>query len=519
MEYLIFILGSLIACVIAFVVNKTKIFNFMNRIKKDIFGYIIEFVLSVVSLVLLFQCFILYHYWHNFNVILYVLWIISLSILILSVYKMINNSKNDLSKLFIIIMIPVGLIFMMCMLPDFIPDEQAHFQRAYQVSWFHLSTGIHGLIDSDYSIMKFSSYKNIFSYINFNPNPTYKIYHEACAYNFTCYIIPAVVLALGRLFHFSLYLSYYLGRMANLILYITLISYAIKITPKGKKIFFVLGFNPMFIHLAGSYSADVLVTSISVLSVAYGLYLFEKDVITKKDVIIVMTMIFVIAVTKYVYLPIFGIYFAIIPKLMKMPKTNWFLLVGCACVGLVYVYISLKLNSNTEVIASQKEYYEAANVDGTRQLEFLLSSKLNVLRVLKCTFEAKILYYFDNFINRLGWLQIFINEFSFVFYYIILFLAAFVENTKLNIKNRIWFAVIGIVISVLVVMGLYLYFTPVGWMTSEGVQGRYFIPCSVLFLLAISNGLLKKLDNNILFTVSVFVINILVANDIFMYFM
>ncbi|WP_418787168.1 DUF2142 domain-containing protein, partial [Holdemanella biformis] len=261
------------------------------------------------------------------------------------------------------------------------------------------------------------------------------------------------------------------------------------------------------------------VTSISVLSVAYGLYLFEKDVITKKDVIIVMIMIFVIAVTKYVYLPIFGIYFAIIPKLIKMPKTNWFLLVGCACVGLVYVYISLKLNSNTEVIASQKEYYEAANVDGTRQLEFLLSSKLNVLRVLKCTFEAKILYYFDNFINRLGWLQIFINKFSFVFYYIILFLAAFVENTKLNIKNRIWFAVIGIVISVLVVMGLYLYFTPVGWMTSEGVQGRYFIPCSVLFLLAISNGLLKKLDNNILFTVSVFVINILVANDIFMYFM
>ena len=56
-------------------------------------------------------------------------------------------------------------------------------------------------------------------------------------------------------------------------------------------------------------------------------------------------------------------------------------------------------------------------------------------------------------------------------------------------------------------------------MTSEGVQGRYFIPCSVLFLLAISNGLLKKFDSNILFTVSVFIINILVANDILMYFM
>ena len=122
MEYLIFILGSLIACVIAFAVNKTKVFNFINQIKKDVFAYIIEFIMSIISLVLLFQCFILYHYWHNFNVFLYILWIVSLSILILLIYKLINNNKNDLSKLFIIIMIPVGLIFMMCMLPDFVPD-------------------------------------------------------------------------------------------------------------------------------------------------------------------------------------------------------------------------------------------------------------------------------------------------------------------------------------------------------------------------------------------------------------
>ena len=349
---------------------------------------------------------------------------------------MINNNKNDLSKLFIIIMIPIGLTFLMCMLPDYVPDEQAHFQRAYQVSWFHLSTGIHGMIDSDYAIMKFSDYKNIFSYININPNPTYKMYHEACTYNFICYILPAIVLAISRVLHFSLYLSYYLGRMANLILYIVLISYAIKITPKCKKIFFVLGFNPMFIHLAASYSADVLVTCISVLSIAYFLYLFEKAEISKKDIVIVMTMIFIIAMTKYVYLPVFGIYFAIIPKLLKMPKINWIVLVICAIVGCAYIYVSLKLNTNTEVIASQKEYYEAANVDGTRQLEFLLSDKLNILRVLKVTFVTKIFYYFDNFINRLGWLTIFINKFSFVFYYVILVLALFVEDAKLNIKAQ-----------------------------------------------------------------------------------
>lgn len=217
MEYLFFILGCLIACAIAFAVNKAKVFNFMNQIKKDFFAYIIEFVMSIISLVLLFQCFIFYHYWHNFNVILYVLSIVSLSILIIIICKMINNNKNDLSKLFIIIMIPIGLTFLMCMLPDYVPDEQAHFQRAYQVSWFHLSTGIHGMIDSDYAIMKFSDYKNIFSYININPNPTYKMYHEACTYNFICYILPAIVLGISRVLHFSLYLSYYLGRMANLI--------------------------------------------------------------------------------------------------------------------------------------------------------------------------------------------------------------------------------------------------------------------------------------------------------------
>ena len=518
MEYLFLILGCIISCALAFGLHKIKTFDFMNRFNKMIFSYVIEFVLSTISLELLFKCFILYHYSNTFNLIYYILWIASLSLLISIIYKLVKEKKNDLSKLFIIIMIPVGLTFLMCMLPDYVPDEQAHFQRAYQVSWFHLNTGIHVSIDSDYTFARFSNYKNIFSYININPNPTYKMYHEACAYNFTCYIIPAMVLAVCRILHFSLYLSYYLGRMANLILYIVLISYAIKITPKCKKIFFVLGFNPMFIHLAASYSADVLVTSISVLSIAYFLYLFEKAEISKKDVIIVLTMIFIIAMTKYVYLPVFGIYFAIIPKLLKMPKINWIVLVICAIVGCAYIYVSLKLNTNTEVIASQKEYYEAANVDGTRQLEFLLSDKLNILRVLKATFVTKIFYYFDNFINRLGWLTIFINKFSFVFYYVILVLAPFVESAKLNIKNRIWFVVIGGIISILVVMGLYLYFTPVGWLTSEGVQGRYFIPCAALFLVALSNGLLKKFDNNLLFAVSVFVINILVANDILMFF-
>lgn len=518
MEYLFLILGCIISCALAFGLHKIKTFDFMNRFNKMIFSYVIEFVLSTISLALLFKCFILYHYSNTFNLIYYILWIASLSLLISIICKLVKENKNDLSKLFIIIMIPVGLTFLMCMLPDYVPDEQAHFQRAYQVSWFHLNTGIHVSIDSDYTFARFSNYKNIFSYININPNPTYKMYHEACAYNFTCYIIPAMVLAVCRILHFSLYLSYYLGRMANLILYIVLISYAIKITPKCKKIFFVLGFNPMFIHLAASYSADVLVTSISVLSIAYFLYLFEKAEISKKDVIIVLTMIFIIAMTKYVYLPVFGIYFAIIPKLLKMPKINWIVLVVCAIVGCAYIYVSLKLNTNTEVIASQKEYYEAANVDGARQLEFLLSDKLNILRVLKATFVTKIFYYFDNFINRLGWLTIFINKFSFVFYYVILVLAPFVESAKLNIKNRIWFVVIGGIISILVVMGLYLYFTPVGWLTSEGVQGRYFIPCAALFLVALSNGLLKKFDNNLLFAVSVFVINILVANDILMFF-
>lgn len=518
MEYLFLILGCIISCALAFGLHKIKTFDFMNRFNKMIFSYVIEFVLSTISLVLLFKCFILYHYSNTFNLIYYILWIASLSLLISILYKLAKENKNDLSKLFIIIMIPVGLTFLMCMLPDYVPDEQAHFQRAYQISWFHLSTGIHVSIDSDYTFARFSNYKDIFSYIYVNTNPTYSMFHEACAYNFICYILPAIVLAVCRILHFSLYLSYYLGRMANLILYIVLISYAIKITPKCKKIFFALGFNPMFIHLAASYSADVLVTSISVLSIAYFLYLFEKAEISKKDVKIVLTMIFIIAMTKYVYLPVFGIYFAIIPKLLKMPKINWIVLVVCAIVGCAYIYVSLKLNTNTEVIASQKEYYEAANVDGARQLEFLLSDKLNILRVLKVTFVTKIFYYFDNFINRLGWLTIFINKISFVFYYVILVLAPFVENAKLNIKNRIWFVVIGGIISILVVMGLYLYFTPVGWLTSEGVQGRYFIPCAALFLVALSNGLLKKFDNNLLFAVSVFVINILVANDILMFF-
>ena len=98
--------------------------------------------------------------------------------------------------------------------------------------------------------------------------------------------------------------------MANLALFIFLVSYAIKIIPKCKILIFTFCCNPMLIHLVASYSSDSLILAVCILAVANCLYLFYKqDKFSNKDIAITMSLILFIALVKYIYLPIFGIYF------------------------------------------------------------------------------------------------------------------------------------------------------------------------------------------------------------------
>ncbi|OUP58973.1 hypothetical protein B5F14_07755 [Faecalitalea cylindroides] len=489
---------------------------------KNIYLYIGEWVIYLFAIFFFLQFLTIYSQKKIFSISSLILLMIFIAIFTLFFLLLFIKNKNSLHELFVVVMIPLGLSFLFLMLPDFIPDEPTHFQKAYLTSNFNLTSSIYVWVESGYKEFGLKRYSDILSSIYFDFAPReYVELSGAGGYNFILYIFPAIGINLGKILHLSLYGCYYLGRMSNLIVYILFGYYSIKVTPKLKWMIFVFMFNPMLIHLGASYSSDCMINGLCIFSVAYMIKLYYTDEkITNKDILIVIALIFLVAVAKYAFLPIFGIYFLILPKVIKIQRKQWLFLILCIIGGFLFLVLHFMLSSNTETLPSQASYLIESNVNGGRQAEILLTNPISILAMLKNTFLKNIGFYLASFAGQLGWLNIDTSNFSLCLFFILLLISICFDKTDFSILNRIWFVILALLLASIIVLGLYLYWTPVGAPTAMGVQGRYFVPCVLLILMSVSNGVGRKIcKKEIIVFLGVFIVNIIVFKDVIAFFM
>ena len=112
-------------------------------------------------------------WWYDctFNIFYWVVGNIAGSIWLIYLIQMYRTFQDRLDLVFALVMIPVGIAFTFFMLPDYVPDEQAHFQRAYLVSNLNLKPLTNVSIDAEFGVRKLSDYKKIFTYCHFNFRP------------------------------------------------------------------------------------------------------------------------------------------------------------------------------------------------------------------------------------------------------------------------------------------------------------------------------------------------------------
>ncbi|MFQ6792511.1 MAG: DUF2142 domain-containing protein [Thomasclavelia sp.] len=508
--------------------SRKKIYLFINNkvlILKNKFWYLVCEWISILALLYVFlQFFCLFIYSEYFSYIYMIIFIFLMSILIFLIIILTNKFKNDIAYVFLLIAIPIGLAYMIFILPDYVPDENVHFGKAYLTSLFDFTASGKFYITEKYSAFSISNYNDIIPHIfSLDDYSSLRVSHEVCSYNFILYIIPAIALMITRVLHLSIYFGFYLGRMFNLIVFLFFAYNSIKIAPKAKWLFFIYYFNPMMLQLGMSYSADCMVYSVCIFSIAYFLKLYYSDqLIQNKDIVIILCLIAIIAVTKFNYLPLFGVYFLILNKVLKIDlKQRILLLCGIGLVVLFYL-LSLKLSSNAVTLPAHVDYLNAMSVDQSKQIELLLANPKYLITMLSNTIQKYGDFYAISFVGDLGWLNININLISYWLYIIMLLVTAvFSKVDCFNILKRLWMIFIGLCLGALVILGLYLQWTTVGNMFAEGVQGRYFIPCVIMILLAISGIFKNSIKINHcywLFIFSICVIEGLVFIDIMSFF-
>ncbi len=441
------------------------------------------------------------------------------SILFLILLIFVDVEKLDKDKIFLIVFIPVSLMYLFIVPIGGIPDENAHWYRSYEISLGNLISDRNGnnlggrvlpsnlkyVLTNDYKGPNINEKENYFSYDSYGDwKNRYKdsqskslgeefiVFSNTAIYPAVCYFPQALGIAISRCFTNSLMVQAYFARLFNLALFIVVMWYAIKKIPFKKAALFVIVCLPIVIQEAASMSLDGTLIAFSTLLISYTLHLtYNKgnEKLNSKDYIILIISALFTAITKVVYLPICLIIYLIPKEKFKSVKQKYIILTAIfiliAIIDLLVIVSSLGYSND---IASK----EANTLD---QLQNIMSNPVQFCLVILATIKKygteHILSIFGQ--KSLSWLDVSISP---IYIFLLILIAAYYafcdnsDSSKINSMTKVFTFLLSIITIAAILVTEYLSITAYGYFYIIGIQGRYYIPILILIFIALSNNII-----------------------------
>lgn len=204
--------------------------NFNNIFDKIIF--FIEFLLSFLLGLNIYKILYKYQdykYISKFNLIISILILFAIiSIIILNLKKY----KEIIQKLFLTFIIPIGMLFVILLLPMWTPDEEGHMFKAYDLSQGNIITKLGENNEGDIYVPKHmldivqkenklnysEIHKELGKKTDYNDLvPVQTIFKTYFSIN---YLTGGIVFSLARVFNINILLACYLVKLLNFIVYL-----------------------------------------------------------------------------------------------------------------------------------------------------------------------------------------------------------------------------------------------------------------------------------------------------------
>lgn len=447
---------------------------------------------------------------------------------------LLKHSEEKKEVLFLKIFIPISILYFILTPMFTIPDEISHFKRTYEISEGKLVSKKYNISKSnragnelEKNLSKvnivYNKYNLLFKnlkYKNTSKKETY-LFGNTALYSFVCYIPQTFGVLIGKIISAPILVQAYLGRAFNLITFIILGFFTIKLLPSKKLSTFLILFSPMVIQEANSLSPDALTIAVSAILISYVLNLKYnyKGKIEKKQIMILSALSIVLSLCKIVYLPICLILFLIPTKKFKSPKNKKIII-------LTLLFISVSLNLLWLSISSSFLPDNSAGVNSSLQLNYIIHNIHRYIYVLFCTYEKHSFYFLESSFGKiLGLFSIELSDLYIIPYIIIFIISVIFDNNDDKVvlsKEKINYCLILLIIIstiLLISTSLYLQWNAVGNSIIDGIQGRYFIPLLFLLPFLFSKFNVKIKDKNfnlfnkyiILFLVSMNVYTLLIT--------
>ena len=321
----------------------------------------------------------------------------------------------------------------------------------------------------------------------------------------TAYLSQSMSIFLFKQLAFTPLSIFYLSRILTLIFWITIVYVSIKIIPIKKEIFTLLALLPSSLFINASLSADVITNALSFLTISLFVKMFfEKNKITKTEILTFGISTVLISLNKIAYLPLVFLFF-LIPKINFKNKQHKYML----------SFLLLAVNLSviiwwSKMIAPMYICFEDYNpafrigqqlkegVDPVAQFAFIIHNPLTFTQIMITSYVKTMPHTLIHYVGKFGWEKNYLPLWLILPLFLMLILRGGIsENLEDNrfpktIKLKIIFIGILLIISLATIM--YQIWCPVGNPFIENLGGKYFIPIFPLFFMVLPNLNLKKMS-------------------------
>jgi len=465
------------------------------------------FLIIVILLILLMSVIYQIKLYGEGNNIGLIVAIIEISAIFCVLSLFILRQKKFDEKIAFSVLTPIIAISFIVAMPIFKShDEDAHWLRIYDISLGNFLTSteygelfqegatnypagkfpkaVYEIVDKSYAGSDFGGILNT----KIDKDDTVIIAMPTTAiYSPIQYLPQALGVVVARIFTSRPIIMAFSARCMNIFLSFTVLYFAFKLIPFGKKIYLVVISIPIALEGFSSLSPDGMTISISFLFIAYLFYLiFEKkeEKIKWKQTVMITFLACILALCKIVYLPIVGLVL-LLPKTKFTSRKSQFIHI-IFILGIAIILNLVWLSISTNYLA---DYQEGRPVE---QLEKLLSNPIDYLEMMVYSIDLNGAKYFLSMFGGEVGLNEYVNLNSFIpFVFLILALIAVFSN-KEDRPNFSRYQITIILLIVIAVIGLIFTSLYLQWTRTEsesimGIQGRYFIPILPLVLLLLSN--------------------------------
>lgn len=437
-----------------------------------------------------------------------------------------QRSCTDIG-LFTALLSLLGILYIVIFPPFLVPDSVYHFESAYQYSnCFLLLFPIEGeslfmragdmeFIQNRTHLLSNDFYHSLFQQSSLFLDNSDIIWADISGASGNAIptifnnppqlrIASAIGITIARLLNLSSLATFYFGEIFNLAVFVALLYAAVKITPIGKRIFMTAALLPMTLHIACSYSYDSPIIGMAFLMTAILLrFVFSHDHISKKELVLSLVLMALLAPCKVVYVLI-GLLACAIPS-KTFPNKRISIIYKTSLLGIGLLSI-VAFNSPALISTLfEPEHMTSLDTRGTEtgefySLSYLIGNPIESAAIFLNTLGDRGDFYINTLIGgSLGWFDqnIAAPWFLIIAFVLIILISMIPKSSDIPFpyKTKVIMGSIGVACSLLIMLSMFIGWTFTTENVIQGVQGRYFLPILPLILLAISpNQIVAKRD-------------------------